>query len=151
MCKMHACNPVATVSVNKLSLFLLEKLGQWCLLCARAFWRRLLRRLLLNTSTTTATLGSRENEKNKAQMRVIATSPYQVLTTEVSRWQLQVTWALLILVATCWATTSHSTRTFFAFPRVKWLHLTGDVDKSVKCSCHIFSGFNIPKIIKTGW
>ena len=65
MCKMHACNPVATVSVNKLSLFLLEKLGQWCLLCARAFWRRLLRRLLLSTSTTTATLGSGENEKKQ--------------------------------------------------------------------------------------
>ena len=38
---------------------------------------------------------------------------------------------------------------FFGFPKVKWLHLTGEVDKSVRFSCHIFSGFNIglPKII----
>jgi len=27
-------------------------------------------------------------------------------------------------------------------PRVKWLHLTGGVDKSVKFSCQIFSAFN---------
>ena len=37
---------------------------------------------------------------------------------------------------------------FFGFPKVKWLHLTGEVDKSVRCLCQIFSGFNIPKIIK---
>ena len=40
--------------------------------------------------------------------------------------------------------------TFFGFPQVKWLRLTGEVDKSVRCSCQIFSGFNIPKIIKIG-
>ena len=34
------------------------------------------------------------------------------------------------------------------FPKVKWLHLTGEVDKSVRFSCQIFSGFNMPKIIK---
>jgi len=39
---------------------------------------------------------------------------------------------------------------FFGFPKVKWLHLTGEVDKSVRCSCQILSGFNIPKIIKIG-
>ena len=39
----------------------------------------------------------------------------------------------------------------FGFPRVKWLHLTGEVGKSVRCSCQIFSGFNIPKIIKIGY
>jgi len=39
---------------------------------------------------------------------------------------------------------------FFEFPKVKWLHLTGEVDKSVRCSCQILSGFNIPKIIKIG-
>jgi len=39
---------------------------------------------------------------------------------------------------------------FFGFPQVKWLHLTGEVDKSVRCSCKIFSGFNISKIIKIG-
>jgi len=39
---------------------------------------------------------------------------------------------------------------FFEFPKVKWLHLTGEVDKSVRCSCQVFSGFNIAKIIKMG-
>jgi len=38
--------------------------------------------------------------------------------------------------------------TFFAFPKVKWLHLTGEVNKCVKRSCQIFSGFSTPKIIK---
>jgi len=36
---------------------------------------------------------------------------------------------------------------FFGFPKVKWLHLTGEVDKSVRVSCAIFSGINVPKII----
>jgi len=36
----------------------------------------------------------------------------------------------------------------FEFPKVKCLHLTGEVDKSVTCSCQILSRFNIPKIIK---
>jgi len=40
---------------------------------------------------------------------------------------------------------------FFGFHKVKWLSLTGEVDKSAKHSCQIFSGFNIPKIIKIGW
>ena len=39
---------------------------------------------------------------------------------------------------------------FFGFPKVKWLHYTGEMDKSVTCSRQIFSGFNIPKIIKIG-
>jgi len=39
---------------------------------------------------------------------------------------------------------------FFGFPKVKWLRLTGEVDKSVKFSRQIFSGFNIPKIIEIG-
>ena len=39
---------------------------------------------------------------------------------------------------------------FFGFPKVKWLHLTGEVGSSVICSCQIFSGFNMPKIIKIG-
>jgi len=38
----------------------------------------------------------------------------------------------------------------FGFPKVKWLHLTGEVDKSVRFSCQIFSGFNIPEITKIG-
>jgi len=28
---------------------------------------------------------------------------------------------------------------FFGFPKVKWLHLTGEVDRSVRSSCQIFS------------
>jgi len=39
---------------------------------------------------------------------------------------------------------------FFGFPKVKWLHLTGEVVKSVKSSRQIFSGFNVPKIIEIG-
>ena len=31
---------------------------------------------------------------------------------------------------------------FFGFPKVKWLHMTGEVDKSVRFSCKILSGFN---------
>ena len=27
---------------------------------------------------------------------------------------------------------------FFGFPKVKWLHLTGEVDKSVRFSCQNF-------------
>jgi len=37
---------------------------------------------------------------------------------------------------------------FLGFPKVKWLHLTGEVDKSVRFSYQIFSGFNMPKIVK---
>jgi len=46
---------------------------------------------------------------------------------------------------------------FFGFPKLKWIHLTGDVDKSVKkitinvTKSQIFPGFNVPKIIKIGW
>ena len=43
-----------------------------------------------------------------------------------------------------------STYDFFGFPKVKWLHLAGEVNKCVRCSCQILSGFNIPKIIKIG-
>ena len=39
---------------------------------------------------------------------------------------------------------------FLEFPKVKWLHVAGDVGKSVMCSCGIFSGFNAPEIIKIG-
>jgi len=40
--------------------------------------------------------------------------------------------------------------TFFGFAKVKWLHLTGEVDKSVRFLSEFFSGFNVPKIIKIG-
>jgi len=37
---------------------------------------------------------------------------------------------------------------FFGFPKVKWLHMTGEVDKYVEYSYQISSGFNLPKMIK---
>jgi len=37
---------------------------------------------------------------------------------------------------------------FFGFPKVNWLHLTGEVDKSVRFTRQISRGFNIPKILK---
>jgi len=37
----------------------------------------------------------------------------------------------------------------FGFPEVKWLHLTGEMDKSVRGSCQIFWGFNAPKSLKS--
>ena len=37
----------------------------------------------------------------------------------------------------------------FGFPKVKWLHLTCEADKSVRSSCQIISGFNIPQVIKS--
>ena len=46
---------------------------------------------------------------------------------------------------------NHNVEKLFGFPKVKWLHLTGEVDKSVKCSYQIFSGFYIPKIIRVGY
>ena len=36
----------------------------------------------------------------------------------------------------------------FGLPKVKWIHFAGDVDKSLRCSYQIFSGFNGPKIFK---
>jgi len=38
----------------------------------------------------------------------------------------------------------------FAFLKVNWLHLAGEVDKRVRFSCEIFSGFSTPKITKIG-
>jgi len=38
---------------------------------------------------------------------------------------------------------------FFGFPKVKWLHLTGEVDKSVSYSCQMFSGSNYQKLLKS--
>jgi len=34
---------------------------------------------------------------------------------------------------------------FFGFPKVKWLYLTGEVDKSVRFLRDVSSGFNVPK------
>jgi len=38
----------------------------------------------------------------------------------------------------------------FLDPKVKWLNFTGEEEKSARLSCQIFSGFNMPKIIKIG-
>jgi len=40
---------------------------------------------------------------------------------------------------------NHNEKWLFGFPKVKWLYRTGEVDKSVRCSCHIFSGFGVYK------
>jgi len=39
---------------------------------------------------------------------------------------------------------------FIGFPKVKWLHLAGEVDRSTSYLCQILSGFNAPKITKIG-
>ena len=36
---------------------------------------------------------------------------------------------------------------FFRFPKVKWLHLTGEVDRCVRCSCQIISGITYQKLL----
>jgi len=36
------------------------------------------------------------------------------------------------------------------FPKAKLLHLTGEVNRFVRFARQIFSGFNIPRIIKIG-
>ena len=38
---------------------------------------------------------------------------------------------------------------FSGFPKVKWLHLTDEVEKSVRWSCHIFSAFTYQKLLKS--
>jgi len=38
---------------------------------------------------------------------------------------------------------------FFGFPKLKWLHLTNEVDKSVRLSSDIFSGFSMQKSLKS--
>ena len=38
----------------------------------------------------------------------------------------------------------------FEFPKVNWLHLTAEVDKSVTFSCQMFSRLNVPKIVIIG-
>jgi len=38
---------------------------------------------------------------------------------------------------------------FFGSPKVKWLHLTGEVNKSVRCYCRIFSDFMYQKVLKS--
>jgi len=39
---------------------------------------------------------------------------------------------------------------FLGFSKVNWLHLRGDVDKSVRFSRKLLSGFNVQKILKIG-
>ena len=40
---------------------------------------------------------------------------------------------------------------FFGFLEVKWLHLTNEVDKSVRFSCQIFLRLKKQKFIKIGY
>jgi len=39
---------------------------------------------------------------------------------------------------------------FLGFPKVKWLHYTGEVGKCTIYRCQIFSQFHTPKTIKIG-
>ena len=39
---------------------------------------------------------------------------------------------------------------FFGFSKLKWLQYTAEVGKCTSYWCQIFSGFNIPKIVKIG-
>ena len=41
-------------------------------------------------------------------------------------------------VCVCVCVNNNVKNDFFEFPKVKWLRLTGEVDKSVTCSCQIF-------------
>jgi len=64
-------------------------------------------------------------------------------------------WLFLLLVF-FWANgnnlkyVNNNVEKWLGFLKVKWLRLTDEVNKSVRCSCQIFSIFNIPKIIKIG-
>jgi len=44
---------------------------------------------------------------------------------------------------------NHVEKLLFGFPKVKWIHLTGEMDKSVRFSCEIFSGFSVTKLLKS--
>jgi len=58
--------------------------------------------------------------------------------------------SVVISTCTCMYVCMNNTveKDFFGFPKVKWLHLIGEVDKSVRHSCQIFSEFNILKSFK---
>ena len=61
-------------------------------------------------------------------------------------WYFQVGWASGLQIVFFWDNINNQKHewiillkiTFSAFPKVKWLHLTGKVDKSVRWSCQIF-------------
>ena len=66
--------------------------------------------------------------------------------------------SVVLVLSNCVYIVKHSSAKFsfnnFNFNRFLcniWLHLTGEMDKSVRFSCSIFSGFNMPKIIKIGY
>ena len=40
-------------------------------------------------------------------------------------------------------------KTFFGFPKVKWLHLTGEVEKSVRSYCQFFRDLTYEKLLKS--
>ena len=66
-------------------------------------------------------------------------------------WHFQVRWASWLQFVFFWDKINNQkyvgpTAYLFGFPKVKWLHLTGEVDKCVRLSCHVFSG----KIIEIG-
>jgi len=61
-------------------------------------------------------------------------------------WSTVIKWPVLF-----WLKYLHCVLWLFGFHKVKWLRRTGEVDKSVRCSYQIFSGFNVPKIIEISY
>ena len=63
-------------------------------------------------------------------------------------WHFQVGWASGLQLVFCWDNINSQRyvwiiqlkMSFFGFPKVKWLRLTGEVDRCVRFSCQIFSG-----------
>jgi len=106
-------------------------------------------------TTTTGCLQSlqRLKERNKPSVRWKSFAVYKLVW-----WHFQVGWACGLQFVFLWDNVNNQKyvwiillkMTLFGFPKVKWLPLTGEVDKSVGFSCRIFSGFNVPRIIKIG-
>ena len=92
-------------------------------------------------------------EYNKPSVRWKSLAFYKLKCGDIFRWAGQVglqfvffwdninnhkyVWILLLKIT-------------FRFPKVKWLHLKDEVDKPVRFSCQVLSGFNLPEIIKIG-
>ena len=69
----------------------------------------------------------------------------------------QMGWASMLQLVFFWGNVNNQKyvwiicwKWLFGFPKVKWLHLTGEVDRSIRFACKIFSRLYIPKINKIG-
>ena len=104
------------------------------------------------------TIGSLQNiqhlkKRNKPSVRWKRIALHKLL-----RWHYQVGWASGLQFVFFWDNTNYQKNCmnntvendFLGFPEVQWLHLTGEVDKSVRFACQIISVFSTPEIIKIG-